>query len=227
MSSGATDIGTGTGTVMTQLAAEVLGLDTHRVKFKLGDTRLPQAPQAGGSGLTAALGSAVHHSCVELVQRLLALVADDRSLRCAASPTPRSSSATDWTSSPSMATARRRAPRWGSWPAPSPSRTLGRFGRKVVGATRATVPAGAFGARFVEVRVDPELGLVWIARIVSAIDAGRVVNEKLARSQIIGGTVGGIGMALLEDTMRDPRSGRIANATDVPRTGAIRPPNHG
>jgi xanthine dehydrogenase YagR molybdenum-binding subunit len=90
---------------------------------------------------------------------------------------------------------------------------LGRFGRKVVGATHATVPAGAFGARFMEVRVDPELGLVRIARIVSAIDAGRVVNEKLARSQIIGGTVGGIGMALLEDTIRDPDSGRIANAT--------------
>jgi xanthine dehydrogenase YagR molybdenum-binding subunit len=75
------------------------------------------------------------------------------------------------------------------------------------------VPAGGFGARFVEVRVDPDLGLVRVARVVSVNDAGRVVNEKLARSQIIGGTVGGIGMALLEETVRDPGTGRVANAT--------------
>src|SRR5215467_13180557 len=76
--SGATDIGTGTYTVMTQLAAEVLGLTVGRVEFELGDTRLPQAPEAGGSGLTTALGSAVHNTCVALVQRFLALVSDDR-----------------------------------------------------------------------------------------------------------------------------------------------------
>src|SRR5207249_3987023 len=90
---------------------------------------------------------------------------------------------------------------------------MGRFGRKLVGASHATVPAGAFGARFVEVRVDPELGVLRIARILSVTDAGRVLNEKLARSQIIGGTVGGIGMAMFEETVRDPGSGRIANAT--------------
>jgi xanthine dehydrogenase YagR molybdenum-binding subunit len=75
------------------------------------------------------------------------------------------------------------------------------------------VPAGAFGARFVEVRVDPELGLMRVARIVTATDAGRVVNEKLARSQIIGGTVGGIGMAMFEDTVSDAGTGRVANPT--------------
>lgn len=75
------------------------------------------------------------------------------------------------------------------------------------------MPAGAFGARFVEVAVDPELGIVRVRRVVSAIDAGRVVNEKTARSQIIGGTVQGIGMALLEEVVSDPHSGRPANAT--------------
>src|SRR5215510_8613751 len=70
--SGATDIGTGTYTVMAQLAAEVLGLTVDRVEFELGDTRLPRAPEAGGSGLTTALGSAVHNTCVALVQRFLA-----------------------------------------------------------------------------------------------------------------------------------------------------------
>jgi CO/xanthine dehydrogenase Mo-binding subunit len=74
-------------------------------------------------------------------------------------------------------------------------------------------PAGPFAAKFVEVRVDPDLGLVRVARVVSTIDAGRILNEKTARSQIIGGTVGGIGMALLEETVSDPGTGRIANAT--------------
>src|SRR5262252_3269583 len=75
--SGATDIGTGTYTVMTQLAAEVLGLQAHNVEIELGDTSFPRAPEAGGSGLTTALGSAVHNACVALVQGVLALVSDD------------------------------------------------------------------------------------------------------------------------------------------------------
>jgi xanthine dehydrogenase YagR molybdenum-binding subunit len=74
-------------------------------------------------------------------------------------------------------------------------------------------PSGPFAAKFVEVRVDPDLGLVRVARVVSAIDAGQILNQKTARSQIIGGTVGGIGMALLEETVSDPGTGRIANAT--------------
>jgi CO/xanthine dehydrogenase Mo-binding subunit len=90
---------------------------------------------------------------------------------------------------------------------------LGRFLPAVARATGAYAPAGAFAVKFVEVHVDPDLGTVRVTRVVSAIDAGRVLNEKLARSQIIGGTVGGIGMALLEETLTDPGTGRIANAT--------------
>jgi xanthine dehydrogenase YagR molybdenum-binding subunit len=74
-------------------------------------------------------------------------------------------------------------------------------------------PSGAFGAKFVEVRVDPELGLLRLARVVSAIDGGRILNEKTATSQIIGGTVGGISQAMFEETATDPLTGRIANAT--------------
>ncbi|MFC7721055.1 molybdopterin cofactor-binding domain-containing protein [Nonomuraea recticatena] len=73
--------------------------------------------------------------------------------------------------------------------------------------------AGAFGAKFVEVRIDPDLGLLRVTRVVSAIDGGRILNEKTATSQIIGGTVGGIGQALFEDTATDQGTGRIANAT--------------
>ena len=79
--------------------------------------------------------------------------------------------------------------------------------------TAGLAPAGAFAAHFAEVRIDRELGLLRIARIVSAIDAGRILNEKTARSQIIGGVVMGIGMATLEDTVIDSATGRVANAT--------------
>jgi CO/xanthine dehydrogenase Mo-binding subunit len=74
-------------------------------------------------------------------------------------------------------------------------------------------PSGSFAAWFAEVRVDADLGLLRVARIVSAVDAGRVLNEKLARSQMIGGAVMGIGMTILEETVFDPETGRIANAT--------------
>jgi CO/xanthine dehydrogenase Mo-binding subunit len=74
-------------------------------------------------------------------------------------------------------------------------------------------PNGSFAAWFAEVRVDADLGLLRVARIVSAVDAGRILNEKLARSQIIGGAVMGIGMTMLEEIVFDPETGRIANAT--------------
>jgi xanthine dehydrogenase YagR molybdenum-binding subunit len=233
--SGATDIGTGTYTVMTQLAAEVLGLAVDRVEFELGDTRLPQAPEAGGSGLTAALGSAVHNTCVALVQRLLELVSDDPNSPlkgCAIEDIV----ASDGHLARADDESRRESyveilQRHGldevsvhGDSAPPRAKTgvlvgslvvarLGRFGRKLVGASHAAIPADAFGARFVEVRVDPELGVLRIARIVSVTDGGRIVNEKLARSQLIGGTLGGMGMAMFEETATDPGSGRVANAT--------------
>ncbi|HZD96614.1 MAG TPA: molybdopterin cofactor-binding domain-containing protein, partial [Micromonosporaceae bacterium] len=74
-------------------------------------------------------------------------------------------------------------------------------------------PLGSFAAWFAEVRVDVDLGLLRIARIVSAVDAGRILNEKLARSQVIGGAVMGIGMTMLEENVVDVETGRITNAT--------------
>jgi len=74
-------------------------------------------------------------------------------------------------------------------------------------------PNGSFAASFAEVRVDADLGVLRVARIVSAVDAGRILNEKLARSQIIGGAVMAIGMTTLEETVFDPETGRITNAT--------------
>jgi xanthine dehydrogenase YagR molybdenum-binding subunit len=209
--SAATDIGTGTYTVMTQLSAELLGLELDQVDVRLGDTNMPAAAPEGGSGLTASLGSAVHSACRRLIQAFLDTVADDPG-------SPLRGCRLDEVTAADGRIERSDEPDRGE----SYSEILARHGLGELAADgdsappkpedAGMAPAGAFAARFVEVRVDPDLGLVRVARIVSAIDAGRILNEKTATSQIIGGTVGGIGMALLEETVTDPTSGRIANA---------------
>jgi xanthine dehydrogenase YagR molybdenum-binding subunit len=210
--SAATDIGTGTYTVMTQLSAEFLGLGLDQVRFDLGDTGMPMAPTAGGSGLTAGLGSAVQAACRQLIQAFLDTVADDHA-------SPLRGCRLDEVTADAGRIHRIGEPARGE----AYTDILARHGLDELTAdgdsTPATpegtglAPAGAFAARFVEVHVDPDLGRVRVARIVSAVDAGRILNEKTATSQIIGGTVGGIGMALLEETITDPGTGRIANAT--------------
>jgi xanthine dehydrogenase YagR molybdenum-binding subunit len=209
--SAATDIGTGTYTVMAQLSADLLGLGLDQVRFDLGDTDMPYSPQAGGSGLTASLGNAVHAACRQLIQAFLDAVADDPGsvlrgcrldevtvadgrIHCADHP-DQSEAYTDILT-------RHGLDELTADGAATPSRP------EDVGLA----PSGPFAAKFAEVHVDPELGRVRVARVVSAIDGGRILTQKTARSQIIGGTVGGIGMALLEETVTDD-TGRIANAT--------------
>jgi xanthine dehydrogenase YagR molybdenum-binding subunit len=196
---------------------------------------MPQAPYVGGSGLTVALGSAIHDACFNLVQAFIDRVTSD-----GASPlfgckiedvVPLQGAlvrADDRFTGEGYADilARNDLSELTADGESSPPREEmgvqikslivshhGNLGKKLVGLSKGKVPAGAFGARFVEVRVDPDLGLLRVARVVSAIDAGRVLNEKTARSQIIGGTVQGIGTALFEDMVMDRGSGRIANAT--------------
>jgi CO/xanthine dehydrogenase Mo-binding subunit len=233
--SGTTEIGVGTWTVMGQLAAELLGLPPERVTFDLGDTAMPQAPYVGGSGTTVGLGSAIHDACRKLIQAFLDTVGDDdrsalagRKLEDVVINDGRIVRAEDHSTGETYSDilTRHGLDQLTADGDSSPPREElgtqikslivskhGHLGRKLVGLSHATVPAGAFGARFVEVRVDPDLGRLRIARVVSAIDAGRVLNQKTARSQIIGGTVQGIGTAMFEEVTSDPGSGRIANAT--------------
>lgn len=161
---GTQDIGTGTYTVMTQVAADALQMPAHRIRFELGDSRFPAAPVSGGSMTVASVAPAVQAACLALKRKLRA--------------------------------------------------------NDVVEAEAHTQPGGenqtfslhAFGAQFAEVRVDPDLGEIRVSRFVGAFDAGQVLNAKTGRSQLIGGITYGIGMALLEETMIDPDTGRIVNA---------------
>ena len=232
--SAATDIGTGTRTIMRRLSADLLGLSEERVRFGLGDTDLPMAPWAGGSGLTGALGSAIHEACMRLVQRFLDVVKhdDESPLKgCTLERVTAAGGRIVGTDEPARGEAytdilARHAieelsadgesgtpPQFLVQGLLSSAARIGRFLPAIARASGARAPAGAFAVKFVEVHVDPDLGTIRVKRVVSAVDAGRVLNEKLARSQIIGGTVGGIGMALLEETLMDPGTGRIANAT--------------
>lgn len=182
--SAATDIGPGTYTVITQVAADTLGLPPDRVRFELGDSAMPPAPLQGGSGLTAALSGAVQAACEGLVRSFRELAGGG------------------------TVTA-------GTYTEVLAARGLAELSADGASARRTDLDAepGIFAAKFAEVEVDPDLGLVRVTRFVAAVDGGRILNPKTAASQIIGGTTGGIGMALLEHTLSDPGTGRIANAT--------------
>ena len=196
--SGATDIGAGTYTVITQLAADLLGLPGGLVHVGLGDSDMPKAPQQGGSGLTAALGNAVHAACLDVIRALVDLASkDERS--------PLHGCSMQTVEIRNGGIQRRGEPQKYESFTDILDRNgleeLVREGASEPPSNAAMAHAGSFGAQFVEVRVDPDLGTIRVERVVSVIDGGRILNEKVARSQIIGGIVGGIGMALLEENV--------------------------
>jgi xanthine dehydrogenase YagR molybdenum-binding subunit len=209
--SAATDLGTGTYTVATQVTAELLGLDIDQVQVEIGDSDLPFAPYSGGSGMATSLSGAIQDAAGKLVQAFLDVVANDESSplrgRRAAEVTT-TEGGIYVTGAPSIGET------YGDMLARHGLAEITADGERDPRANGASEPpSGSFAARFAEVRVDPELGLVRVTRIVSALDAGRIINEKLARSQMIGGAVMGIGMTMLEETVFDHETGRIANAT--------------
>ena len=228
--SGATDIGPGPYTVMTMLAAESLGIPIEKVQFGLGDSAMPKAPQQGGSGLTGALGNAVQAACVKLVGAFLDLVSDDAASPikgCRLDDVTVRDGKIQITDDPARfetysailtrhgldeltVEAESTPPSETSWATMIPRE--GRFFPFTVPSTGARAHAGAFVAHFVEVHVDPDLATVRVARVVSAVDGGRILNPKTARSQIIGGIAMGIGMALLEEAVSDP-SGRLVTTS--------------
>jgi xanthine dehydrogenase YagR molybdenum-binding subunit len=228
--SGGTDMGPGTYTVMTMLAADCLGVPIERVRFGLGDSAMPKAPQEGGSGFTGALGNAVHATCVSVVRAFVNLVSNEEvsPLKgCRLEGITVRNGGIQITDDPArfetyadiltrhgldeLTIEGESAP-----PGETSSATMivqeGRFIPYTAPSTGALAHAGAFAAHFVEVHVDPDLGSVRVTRVVSAIDGGRILNPKTARSQIIGGIAMGIGMALLEETVSD-RTGRLVTTS--------------
>jgi xanthine dehydrogenase YagR molybdenum-binding subunit len=166
---GASDIGTGARTVLTQIAADALEVGIERVRVEIGDSEFGQAQVAGGSMGTASWGSAVVKACRELRVRL------------------------------------------GGVEAP-PARAV-EVDVSTEHEAQATEPLAthAYGAHFVEVRVDVDTGEVRLARALGVFAAGRIINPKTARSQLIGGMTMGFGMALMEESTMDERFGDYVN----------------
>ena len=206
---GTQDLGTGTYTVMTQTAADALGLPPERVRFELGDTLMPETPVSGGSQTAASTGSAVQKAGqAAKAQAITLAVADAGSPLSGLAPDAvdvkdgRLFSTADPTKGESYADliARQKLPAIEAKTESKP------------GAEKDEYAMHSFGAVFVEVTVDPDLGMIHVTRIVGAYGVGNILNAKTARSQLLGGVVFGIGMALLEETVTDPRIGRVMNA---------------
>ena len=203
------DIGTGTYTILTQIAADTLGLPMDRVTTKLGDTDLAQAPVAGGSWTAASSGTAVMKACRDIGEQAFRLARSLKDSPLANVDFERvvfSGGRIEATGDPSRGIAL--------------SEVLKATGTDRLEATGSASPDKDFkkqfeaythSAVFAEVKIDEELGIVRVTRIVSAIAAGKIINPKTARSQILGGVVMGIGAALHEESMLDHRLGRFMN----------------
>ena len=202
------DLGTGTYTVMTQIAADALGYAPARVRFELGDTEWPEAPISAGSMTVESVGSAVHAACLTARQQLVALACKDPASPCAGAQPGDIRIGNGYLQL--VADTRRREP---------VAALIARHGQPLEaqgdsrpGPEDKQRSMHAFGAVFVEAHVDRELGIVRVPRVVGAYAVGRVINAKTAHSQLMGGIVWGLSMALFEASRLDPRSGRFVNA---------------
>jgi xanthine dehydrogenase YagR molybdenum-binding subunit len=203
------DMGTGTYTVMAQIAADALGLPVTQVRFELGDTDLPAAPISAGSMTVESVGSAVHAACVEARRRIIDLARGDASSPLAGLAPEDIAIEDGWLHATRDASRREAL-----------GVLLARRGGQPVEADGDSAPGPqdkqfgmhTFGGVFVEARVDRELGIVRVPRVVAAYGVGRVINAKTAHSQLMGGIVWGLSMALMEASLLDPRTGRIINA---------------
>ncbi|HEY4445377.1 MAG TPA: xanthine dehydrogenase family protein molybdopterin-binding subunit [Steroidobacteraceae bacterium] len=206
--SGTQDLGTGTYTVMTQIAADTLGFPMGQVTFELGDSDLPEAPVSGGSQSVASVAPAVRAAALALREKLVAIAVADE-----ASPV-RGVAPEDIVIEKGFIGSRHAARR-------EPiAAIMARAGRPEVIADATARPGDekkqfsmhSFGAVFAEVHVDRDMGEIRVARVVARYSIGRLMNEKIGRSQLMGGIVWGIGMALMEQSVLDEHSGRIVNA---------------
>ena len=207
--SGTQDLGTGTYTTMTQIAAETLGVPVEKVRFELGDTSLPPAPVSGGSMTSASVGPAVLSACDMVREKVIELVVRDEKSPLHGS-TPAQVAVENGVIVSTIEPQRREElsaflSRRGTTPLVSSAEAM-------PGPEMERYAAHSYGAVFAEVLVDPDLGIIRVPRIVATYDVGRRLNAKTAMSQLRGGIVWGVSLALLEHSILDQRNGRIVNS---------------
>jgi xanthine dehydrogenase YagR molybdenum-binding subunit len=223
------DMGQGAWTALAQIAAEALGLDPALVEFRSGVSDLPDAGIAGGSGHTASAGLALHNAGEDAIRRLADLANADPA-------SPLFGAGNIGVVARNGRLHRRddetRSETYGEILARAGQSTL--VGRGRMARDEAAAQSWAMfshGAVFAEVKVDPDLGVVRVSRLVGAFAAGRIINPRLVRSQYYGGMIWGVSFALHEAAHPDRRTGRIMNAdlaeyrvpvnADIPSVEAI------
>ncbi|MEI9809398.1 MAG: xanthine dehydrogenase family protein molybdopterin-binding subunit [Bacteroidota bacterium] len=210
LQSGVTDMGPGTATAMTKLASDTLGLSARYIKFEMGDSNLPPGPMQGGSGTTSTLGTAVSNVCVSIKKKLAELIKDNPIFHTELIHSVKPEDllfedgymmlSSDHTKKISYAEAIKNA---------------GLMQIEILeeskGNPMTNHSAFSYAVHFVKVMVHETTGVIKVVKVVSAVDAGKIINEKTAESQIIGAVVGGISMALMEEGVIDHRFGRWVN----------------
>jgi xanthine dehydrogenase YagR molybdenum-binding subunit len=202
------DIGTGTYTIMAQVAADMLGLPLDNISVKLGDSSLPQSPVEGGSWIASSVSNGIATTANAVRDELLRL----------AKQIPNSPLANATPDEVALSEGRLVSKRDASR-AVSIADAMRQGNVERIEQEKTTEPAqdnsranNTHSAIFAEVKIDEQLGIVRVTRVVSAVAAGRILNTKTAGSQVLGGVVWGIGMALHEETIIDHKFGRIMNA---------------
>jgi xanthine dehydrogenase YagR molybdenum-binding subunit len=207
LQSAVADSGSGTATAMTQIASDVMGMPASKITFELGDSSLPPGPTQGGSTTTSTLGSAVHDVCVAMKKKLQEFAVKEGSTLSSAKPEELSfkNGEISVSSNPSAKISYAALLKQNNLPDIEITQS------SQGGAERQQYSFYSFSVHFVKVLVHPSTGVVKVNKVVTVSDAGKIVSEKTARNQSIGGVVGGIGMALMEDAVLDHRFGRYVN----------------
>jgi xanthine dehydrogenase YagR molybdenum-binding subunit len=188
-----TDLGTGTYTILTQIGGEMMGLPADKIRVELGDTNFPKAAGSGGSFGAASAGSALYVACDNLRQALASKAGFD----------PADATFRDGT----VASGGRSVPFKDLVGADG----LEAKGEIKPGEMEKKFSQYSFGAHFAEVGVDMDTGEVRLRRMLGCFTGGRILNAKTARSQAIGGMIFGVGAALMEDAVIDPRYSYFVN----------------
>ncbi|MDO7853015.1 xanthine dehydrogenase family protein molybdopterin-binding subunit [Hymenobacter convexus] len=202
------DTGPGTATIMTQIAADASGVPAASIHFELGESALPDAPLQAGSHTATSVGSAVHKVCAALKKQLLDLAV---SVPGKALGKVKAEELT--VDSGFVISAKKNGRRLSFGEVLKQHRlpALEVTQKAEESPEMKNYSGKSFCANFVEVRVHPLTREVRVSRVVSVVDAGRVLNAKTARSQVLGSVVWGIGIALLEEARLDHRYGRVVN----------------
>lgn len=204
------DMGPGTTTSMTKIAAEAMQMPIQKIKFKLGDSDLPPGPSQGGSGTTSTVGSAVDLACKTVQQKLKELAIQLAPAFAGSTPdaievkNEMVVSKTEATTKIDISALLKLANQ------DKIDLTITSNGKT---AAQLKFTSNSFSSHYVKLAVHPKEGTIKILNVVTTGDAGKIISPKTARSQMIGGVVGGIGMALTEKVEIDHTNGQIINAS--------------